>query len=591
MYDRSLSLDATVERIGSTMSFAGWVNARRDHGGVIFLDIRDRRGIVQVVIEASHSGDEIFALAETVRQEYVLAVSGVLRARSPETVNPKLPTGSVELVVNELELLNSSAPLPFPVDDTHVSEEVRLRHRYLDLRRARMAEIMRIRAKAASVVRNFLTEREFVEVETPILTRSTPGGARDYLVPSRTNPGTAFALPQSPQLFKQLLMVAGMERYFQICRCFRDEDPRADRQPDFTQIDVEMSFVSADQVMEVAEELTRKVFSDAADIDLGTTQHLTWQQAMDAYGTDRPDTRNPLQLVDVRDLVKGCGFAVFARPAEDANSRVVAMRVRGADITRKQIDDYTEMVQRQGAKGLAWIRVENSSDFEAGYRSPIVKFLGSEVVAAIADRLELQDGDYVFFGAGPTDTVNRTLSLLRDSLCADFDLYVQKWGLLWVTDFPAFEANSEGQWAAMHHPFTKPDDDFMSRDIEQARTETKTSSYDLVLNGNEIAGGSLRIHSSEVQARVFEVLTYPEERYRADFGFLLDALQYGAPPHGGIAFGFDRMIMLLAGTQSIRDVIAFPKTQMGACLLTNAPDKLEQKQLDETHMMFVGLEE
>ncbi len=567
--------------VGREVVLCGWVQRRRDHGGVIFIDLRDRRGLVQVVFDPDRA--EQFALAETVRNEYVLRVTGKARLRPEGTHNPDLPTGAVEILGLELTILNSADPLPFQIEDVETGEAVRLRYRYLDLRSERMQRNLRLRHRLIRALRHYLDERDFVEIETPVLTRSTPEGARDYLVPSRVQPGQFFALPQSPQLFKQMLMVSGFERYYQVARCFRDEDLRADRQPEFTQLDIEMSFIDEADVMSAMEGMMREVFSSVLKIDLpDPLPKLTYAQSVRRFGTDRPDLRIPLELLDVADLMAEVEFKVFAGPASTPGSRVAVLRVPGgASLSRQQIDSYTELVKQFGAGGLAYIKVNNISDGVGGLQSPILKFLPETVVSELLDRVGAEDGDLLFFGADRERVVNDALSALRIRLGHDLDLVAPGWRPLWVIDFPLLEEDAAaGRWVALHHPFTAPH----TEDVDHLQTDpgaVRSRAYDMVLNGTEIGGGSIRIHQRAVQQQVFAALGLDEAQAQTRFGFLLDALRYGAPPHGGIAFGIDRIVSMVAGENSIRDVIAFPKTQKASCLLTEAPGDVDNDQLRE----------
>jgi aspartyl-tRNA synthetase len=567
--------------VGREVVLCGWVQRRRDHGGVIFIDLRDRRGLVQVVFDPDRA--EQFALAETVRNEYVLRVTGKARLRPEGTHNSDLPTGAVEILGLELTILNSADPLPFQIEDVETGEAVRLRYRYLDLRSERMQRNLRLRHRLIRALRHYLDERDFVEIETPVLTRSTPEGARDYLVPSRVQPGQFFALPQSPQLFKQLLMVSGFERYYQVARCFRDEDLRADRQPEFTQLDIEMSFIDEADVMSAMEGMMREVFSSVLTIDLpDPLPKLTYAESVRRFGTDRPDLRIPLELLDVADLMAEVEFKVFAGPASTPGSRVAVLRVPGgASLSRQQIDSYTELVKQFGAGGLAYIKVNNISDGVGGLQSPILKFLPETVVSELLDRVGAEDGDLLFFGADRERVVNDALSALRIRLGHDLDLVAPGWRPLWVVDFPLLEEDAAaGRWVALHHPFTAPH----TEDVDHLQTDpgaVRSRAYDMVLNGTEIGGGSIRIHQRAVQQQVFAVLGLDEAQAQTRFGFLLDALRYGAPPHGGIAFGIDRIVSMVAGEGSIRDVIAFPKTQKASCLLTEAPGDVDNDQLRE----------
>jgi aspartyl-tRNA synthetase len=558
--------------IGQSVSLRGWVQRRRDHGGIIFIDLRDRRGVVQVVCDPD-MGDA-FRHAEDVRTEYVLAVSGTVRRRPAGTENAELASGQVEIVAGRIELLGRSDPLPFQLEEADVGEAVRLRHRFLDLRRPSMQRNLRLRARAVSRLRRFLDEREFIEIETPILTRSTPEGARDYLVPSRTHPGQFFALPQSPQLFKQMLMVSGFERYYQIARCFRDEDLRADRQPEFTQLDIETSFLDENGIMEMMEALIRDLFRDVLGVELPDPfPRLSYAEAVARFGTDRPDLRIPLELTDITDLARDVEFKVFAAPANSGEGRVAALRVPGAGerLTRQAIDQYTDWVRSLGAGGLAYIKVNARASGKEGLQSPIVKFLPEDVLEAILDRCGAVDGDIVFFGADRARVVNDTLGALRSRIGHDQAMVSAGWAPLWVVDFPMFEYDSETRrWYSLHHPFTAPKAGDEER-VDHDPANVLSRAYDMVLNGAEIGGGSIRIHTPEVQRRVFGALGIDEDEARERFGFLLEALRYGAPPHGGIAFGIDRIAAMMAGADSIREVIAFPKTQKASCLLTEAP--------------------
>jgi aspartyl-tRNA synthetase len=569
--------------IGKVVTVAGWAHRRRDHGGVIFVDLRDRAGLLQLVFNPDAA--EVFAKAERVRNEFVLEATGLVRERPPGTVNPNLKSGGVELLCQSLEILNRSEPLPFQLDE-NVSEEVRLRYRYIDLRREEMRERLLLRHRITRAMRRYLDDAGFIDIETPMLSKATPEGARDYLVPSRTHPGKFFALPQSPQIYKQLLMIAGFDRYYQIVRCFRDEDLRADRQPEFTQLDIETSFLDQAQIQEIMEGLVRFLFREVLGTELpNPLPRITYAEAMRRYGSDKPDLRVPLELVDVADLVRGCDFKVFAGPAADPKGRVTALRApQGGKLSRKEIDDYTAYVARYGAKGLAYIKVNEVSKGREGLQSPILKFLSETAVAGILERTGARDGDLIFFGADTAKVVSDALGALRLKLGEDLKLTQAGWCPLWVVDFPMFEWDTDAKrWAAMHHPFTSPAN--LDPAALAARPgEALAKAYDLVLNGSEIGGGSVRIHSQELQSVVFDLLGISPEEARLKFGFLLDALKFGAPPHGGIAFGLDRLAMLMAGAGSIRDVIAFPKTQTAADPLMDAPTEVSEAQLRELHI-------
>ncbi len=574
----------TEKLINQEVSVCGWVNRRRDHGGVIFIDLRDREGIVQVVFNPDTP--EIFEVAEHIRSEYVLRVTGYVRVRPDENVNPDLPTGQVELLARSLEVLNESDTPPFQLDDEDVHEENRLRYRYMDLRRPVMQERIRAKADITRVLRNFLDNHGFFEVETPILTRATPEGARDYLVPSRTQPGSFFALPQSPQLFKQLLMMGGFDRYYQIARCFRDEDLRADRQPEFTQLDIETSFMKQDAIMSVVEDMLHDLFKQVCGEELERPfPRIDYEEAMHRFGSDKPDLRIPLELIDATEMMKSVEFAVFSKAANDEASRVAMLKVpQGESLTRKDIQDYTDFVGQYGAKGLAYIKCSDVTNIPSGLQSPIVKFLSEDVVRWIITESNAVNGDLLFFGADKKEIVNASLGALRVKLGFDLNIVAPGWRPLWVVGFPMFEWDRDaGRWSALHHPFTAPACEEPETLIDDPGT-VSSQAYDVVLNGVEVGGGSVRIHQRDMQAAVFEVLQIDAREVQEKFGFLLNALRYGAPPHGGIAFGLDRLVMLLTGSNSIRDVIPFPKTQNAACLLTDAPAPVNERQLQELHL-------
>ncbi|MES9875676.1 MAG: aspartate--tRNA ligase [Candidatus Sedimenticola sp. PURPLELP] len=574
--------ELNASHIDQEVVLCGWAHRRRDHGGVIFIDLRDREGLVQVVYDPDLP--EVFNIAEQVRNEFVLQVKGRVRARPEGTTNADLSTGEIEVLGLELEVMNRADTPPFQLDEhERVSEEVRLRYRYVDLRRPEMLNKIKMRSAVTRALRNYLDSHDFLDIETPMLTKATPEGARDYLVPSRTHPGHFYALPQSPQLFKQLLMMSGMDRYYQIVRCFRDEDLRADRQPEFTQLDVETSFMQEEDLMNMMEDMIRNLFKDVLDQDLPNPfPRMSYQESMLRFGSDRPDLRCPLELVDVADLMADVEFKVFSGPAKDPKGRVVALRLpKGCELSRKEIDDYTKFVGIYGAKGLAYIKVNELAKGVEGLQSPILKFLPDDVVLSIMDRTAAEDGDLVFFGADKTNVVNEAMGALRVKLGEDRGLLEEGWRPVWVVDFPMFEWDSKtDRWNSLHHPFTAPKDehlDILDSDPENCHSRA----YDMVLNGTELGGGSVRIHRSEVQERVFKLLGIGDEEAREKFGFLLDALKYGCPPHAGLAFGLDRLVMLMAGADSIREVMAFPKTQTAACLLTNAPSDANPAQLRE----------
>ena len=560
----------------------GWVHRRRDHGGVIFLDVRDREGVAQVVYDPDTV--ESFAIAEDVRNEFVIKIEGRVRLRPDGTVNPDMPTGKIEVLGKELEILNTANTPPIQLDEhVDIHEDLRLRYRYIDLRRPEMTEKLLFRAKVSNTVRNFLDSNGFIDIETPILTKATPEGARDYLVPSRTHPNQFFALPQSPQLFKQILMASGMDRYYQIAKCFRDEDLRADRQPEFTQIDVETSFMDEKEIMQIMEEMISHVFKIHMDVEFDSFPQMSHEEAMRRYGSDKPDLRIDIELVDIADLMEAVDFKVFAGPAKDSGSRVVALRVPGgASLSRKAIDEYTEFVSIYGAKGLAWIKVNDIDIGLDGLQSPIIKFLGKEVTTALIERLNTETGDIIFFGADKTKVVNEALGALRVKVAEDLGQIDEGWAPLWIIDFPMFEQDNDGNLTSLHHPFTAPASD--AEGLARNPLGTLSRAYDMVLNGTELGGGSVRINRPEMQQAVFKVLGIEDEEAEEKFGFLLKALSYGCPPHGGIAFGFDRLIMLMTGSASIREVVAFPKTQSASCPMTDAPGEVSVQQLRELNI-------
>tara|TARA_A100000164_G_scaffold95027_1_gene82439 strand:- start:2859 stop:4625 length:1767 start_codon:yes stop_codon:yes gene_type:complete len=581
--------EITSSNLKEEVTICGWIHRRRDHGGVIFLDVRDIKGICQVVVNPDN--EESFKLAESIRNEFVVQISGLVRKRLEGTVNENMHTGEIEIEVKNITILSKADTPVFPIDEyQEVNEDVRLKNRVLDLRRPEMNERIITRSKISSLIRNYLDKNNFHEIETPILTKATPEGARDYILPSRVQPGSFYALPQSPQLFKQLLMMGGFDKYYQIARCFRDEDLRADRQPEFTQIDIEASFVDQDEIMKVSEKMIKNIIKEFCDDSLEKFEVIDWHDAIDRYGCDKPDLRIPLQLVEISDLVKDEEFKVFSEPAKKEGSRVVALKVpNGNSLTRGQIDDYTKFVSKLGAKGLAYIKINDVKDLENGIQSPILKFLNNETISKIIETLEVNTDDILFFGAGTEATVNLSMSSLIKKIGEDLNLYISKWAPCWVVNFPMFEINKEGSLTPLHHPFTLPK--CSKKDILDNPDKAIAHAYDVVLNGYEIGGGSLRIYDKSMQETIFSILNISKEEADNKFGFLLKALSTGCPPHGGIAFGLDRIVMLVTDTTNIRDVIAFPKTQSAACLLTDAPSKVEKEQLDELKITSTHKEE
>lgn len=579
--------EINLQHLGKTVTLCGWVHRRRDHGGVIFIDLRDREGLVQIVCNPDLV--ETFTKAENVRSEYVLKIVGTVRDRLEGTINPSIKTGAIEILVNHLEVLNKSETPPFPIEsEIEVNEEMRLRYRYIDLRRFEMQHKMRVRREVIRNLRNFLDNKEFFEIETPILTKSTPEGARDYIVPSRTHKNTFFALPQSPQLYKQLLMIAGMDKYYQIVRCFRDEDLRADRQPEFTQLDIETSFLNEAEIMQTTETMIKQLFATVSNVDLAEKfPIITYQEALKHYGSDAPDLRIPLKLVDIADELKNVDFKVFSGPANDQNSRVVALKVPNkSNLTRKVIDDLTQFVSTYGAKGLAYIKVNDRQAGIGGLQSPIIKFAPAKVWENILTKTAAITGDLIFFGAGKSSVVNESMGALRVKLGVDLGIIKDVWKPLWVVDFPMFDWHAKEQrWHSIHHPFTAPNCSI--EELEANPSKSLSRAYDLILNGTEIGGGSIRINTPIMQAKVFEILGMTTKESNDKFGFLLEAMKYGCPPHGGIAFGLDRLIMLMTGANSIREVIAFPKTQTAYCPLVNAPAVIENTQLCELGIKLI----
>ena len=581
--------EITSKNLDQEVTICGWIHKRRDHGGVIFIDVRDIKGICQAVINPDNA--ESFKIAETLRNEFVVKISGTIRARLEGTVNKNMTTGEVELEANNISILSKAVTPVFPLDDyQEVNEDVRLKNRVLDLRRPEMNQRIVVRSKISSLIRNYLDANDFHEIETPILTRATPEGARDFILPSRVQSGKFFALPQSPQLFKQLLMMGGLDKYYQIARCFRDEDLRADRQPEFTQIDIEASFIDQSYIMDIGEGMIKALIQEFCKDELDSFPIINWHDSMRDYGCDKPDLRIPLKLIEISELVKDEEFKVFAEPAKDINSRVVALKIPGGNsLSRSQIDDYTNFVSKLGAKGLAYIKVNDKSDIKNGLQSPILKFLKNETISSLISDLDLENDDLLFFGAGKKSVVNLSMSSLIKKIGEDLSLYQMKWAPCWVVNFPMFERNTDGDLTSLHHPFTLPD--CSSSELKASPEKSLAHAYDVVLNGYEIGGGSLRVFDTEMQKTIFEILKITKEEAENKFGFLLKALSSGCPPHGGIAFGLDRIVMLITDTTNIRDVIAFPKTQSATCLLTDAPSNVDKSQLDELKILSTHKEE
>ena len=581
--------EITSKNLDQEITICGWIHKRRDHGGVIFIDVRDIKGICQAVINPDNA--ESFKIAETLRNEFVVKISGTIRARLEGTVNKNMTTGEVELEAKNISILSKAVTPVFPLDDyQEVNEDVRLKNRVLDLRRPEMNQRIVVRSKISSLIRNYLDANGFHEIETPILTRATPEGARDFILPSRVQSGKFFALPQSPQLFKQLLMIGGLDKYYQIARCFRDEDLRADRQPEFTQIDIEASFIDQSYIMEIGEGMIKALIHEFCEDELGSFPIINWHDSMRDYGCDKPDLRIPLKLIEISELVKDEEFKVFAEPAKDSNSRVVALKIPGGNsLSRGQIDDYTNFVSKLGAKGLAYIKVNDKSDIKNGLQSPILKFLKNETISSLISDLDLENDDLLFFGAGKKSVVNLSMSSLIKKIGEDLSLYQMKWAPCWVVNFPMFERNTDGDLTSLHHPFTLPD--CSSSELKASPEKSLAHAYDVVLNGYEIGGGSLRVFDTEMQKTIFEILKITKKEAENKFGFLLKALSSGCPPHGGIAFGLDRIVMLITNTTNIRDVIAFPKTQSATCLLTDAPSNVDKSQLDELKILSTYKEE